>query len=193
MGERENQKAWEDLLDDLKERGVQTVDLWITDGNKAMLNAIELKFSASKRQRCIKHKMDNVLGYIPEKQQEQVRSELRAIFYQTSRDKADQEVAAFIAKYEKTYPTAVECLKRDLDACLTFYSFPEKHWKYIRTSNIIERLFGEVKKRTHKMASAFRNENSCLLMFYAIIRSLKLRKITVPAKATGTPENLHNP
>jgi len=191
VGERENQKAWEDLLDDLKERGVQTVDLWITDGNKAMLNAIALKFSTSQRQRCIKHKMENVLGYIPEKQQEQVRPELRAIFYQTSREKADQEAAAFIAKYEKTYPTAMECLKRDLDACLTFYSFPQKHWKYIRTSNIIERLFGEVKKRTHKMATAFRNENSCLLMFYAIIRSLKLRNITIPAKVAGTPDNLH--
>ncbi len=193
VGERENQKAWEDLLENLKERGVQTVDLWITDGNKAMLNAIELKFSASKRQRCIKHKMDNVLGYIPEKQQEQVRPELRAIFYQTSRAKADQEAAAFIAKYEKVYPTAIECLRRDFDACLTFYSFPEKHWKYIRTSNIIERLFGEVKKRSHKMAAAFRNEDSCLLLFYAVIRSLRLRKITVPAKVAGTPDNLHKP
>jgi len=192
VGERENQKAWEDLLENLKERGVQAVDLWITDGNKAMLNAIELKFSASKRQRCIKHKMDNVLGYVPEKQQEQVRPELKAIFYQTSREKADQEVAAFTAKFEKIYPTAVECLKRDLDACLTFYRFPEKHWKYIRTSNIIERLFGEVKKRTHKMASAFRNEDSCLLMFYAVIRSVKLRKITVPAKAAEALANLHN-
>jgi len=193
VGERENQKAWEDLLEDLQDRGVQTVDLWITDGNKAMLNAITLKFSTSQRQRCIKHKMDNVLGYIPEKQQDLVRPELKAIFYQTSREKADQEVAAFIAKYEKVYPTAVECLNRDLEACLTFYNFPQKHWKYIRTSNIIERLFGEVKKRTHKMAAAFRNENSCMLMFYAVIRSLKLRKITVPAQATMDPEKLHNP
>ncbi len=192
VGERENQKAWEDLLENLKERGMQAVDLWITDGNKAMLNAIELKFSASKRQRCIKHKMENVLGYVPEKQQEQVRPELKAIFYQTSREKADQEIAAFTAKFEKIYPTAVECLKRDLDACLTFYSFPERHWKYIRTSNIIERLFGEVKKRTHKMAAAFRNEDSCLLMFYAVIRSVKLRKITVPAKAAEASANLHN-
>jgi transposase-like protein len=61
----------------------------------------------------------------------------------------------------------------------------------IRTSNIIERLFGEVKKRTHKMAAAFRNENSCLLMFYAVIRRLKLRKITVLAE-DAAPANLHN-
>jgi putative transposase len=135
------------------------------------VNAIESKFPTSQRQRCIKHKMDNVLGYIPEKQQEQVRPELKAIFYQTSREKADQEVAAFIAKYEQVYPTAVDCLKRNLEACLTFYAFPNRHWKNIRTTNIIERLFGEVKKRSHKMAAALRNENSCTLMFYAVIRS----------------------
>lgn len=192
VGERENQTAWEDLLENLKDRGVKTVDLWITDGNKAMVNAIQLKFSASKRQRCIKHKMDNILGYVPEKQQEQIRPELRAIFYQANREKADQEAAAFILKYEKIYPTAVECLKRDWEACLTFYAFPEKHWKYIRTSNIIERLFGEVKKRTHKMATAFRNEDSCLLMFYAIIRSVKLRRITMPVQFAQTPQILHN-
>jgi transposase-like protein len=192
VGERENQNAWEDLLENLKERGVQKVDLWITDGNKAMLNAIGLKFPSAQRQRCVLHKMENVLGYVPEKQQDLVRPELRAIFYQDSRAKADQEVAAFICKYEKVYPTAVECLRRDLEACLTFYNFPFKHWKYIRTSNIIERLFGEVKKRTHKMAAAFRNENSCLLMFYAVIRSLKLRKITVPAKGASSSDLLHN-
>lgn len=192
VGERENQAAWEDLFDQLKERGVGQIDLWCTDGHKAMLNALEIKFSTSKRQRCVKHKMENVLGYIPEKQQDQVRPELKAIFYQTSREKNDQELAAFVTKYEKTYPSAVQCLQRDIEACLTFYSFPEKHWKFIRTTNIIERLFGEVKKRSHKMAAAFRNENSCMFMFYAVIRSLKLRRISVPAQVASLPEILHN-
>jgi transposase-like protein len=192
VGERENQDAWEALLEQLKERGVERIDLWCTDGHKAMLNALQIKFSASKRQRCIKHKMENVLGYIPEKQQDLVLPELRAIFYQTSREKADQELAAFVAKYEKTYPSAIECLQRDQEACLTFYSFPEKHWKFIRTTNAIERLFGEVKKRSHKMAAAFRNEDSCMLMFYAVIRSLTLRRISIPAQDTEQPENLHN-
>lgn len=182
VGERENQPAWEELLEDLKRRGVKEVDLWITDGNQAMLNAIELKFSASRRQRCIQHKMNNILGYIPESQQEQVEPELKAIFYQQSREKADQEVAAFCEKYTKSYPTAIECLKRDLEACLTFYDFPKNHWRTIRTNNVIERLFGEVKKRTHKMAAPFRNEDSCLLMFYAVIRSLKFRKLAMKSK-----------
>jgi putative transposase len=182
VGERENQDAWEDLLDDLKRRGVRTVDLWTTDGNRAMLNALEIKFANSQRQRCIKHKMENVLSYIPSSQREGIKPELKAIFYQESREKADQEIVAFFEKYEQVYPTAVECLKRDLEACLTFYAFPKAHWKTIRTTNVIERLFGEVKKRSHKMAAAFRNEDSCLLMFYAVIRGLKFRRISMPAR-----------
>ena len=182
VGERENQNAWEELLDDLKRRGVQEIGLWITDGNQAMLNAIGLKFPTSQRQRCVQHKMKNILGYLPESQQAQVEPELKAIFYQENREKADQEVAAFCEKYAQSYPTAIDCLKRDLEACLTFYAFPKNHWKTIRTTNVIERLFGEVKKRTHKMAAPFRNEESCLLMFYAIIRSLKFRKFSMKPK-----------
>jgi transposase-like protein len=191
VGERENQNAWEDLLEDLRSRGVETVDLWITDGNKAMLNAIQGKFAASNRQRCLKHKIENVLAYVPKKHHEQVRPELKAIFYQENREKADQALAAFVKKYADIYSSAIECLKRDLEACLTFYRFPEQHWRYLRTTNIIERLFAEVKKRSHKMAAAFRNENSCMLMFYAVIRSLRLRRITVTTQEIGFP-NLHN-
>jgi transposase-like protein len=180
VGDRENQNAWEQLLDDLKGRGVEQIDLWITDGNRAMLNAVDTKFPTAKRQRCVKHKMDNVLSYVPQKQRDQVEPELKAIFYQDSRAQAEQVLAAFCAKYEKIYSTAVECLQRDIEACLTFYDFPRTHWKVIRTTNVIERLFLEVKKRSHKMSAAFRNEDSCLLMFYAVIRSLQFKKVKMP-------------
>ncbi len=182
VGERENQMAWEDLMDDLKQRGVEKVGLWITDGNQATINAVTHKFPESARQRCVKHKMDNILGYIPKKQQEQVKPELKAIFYQANRQKADQEVAAFIEKYKPLYPTAIECLNRDLEACLTFYDFPKEHWKTIRTTNVIERMFLEVKRRSKKMGAAFRNENSCLLMFFAVIRGINFRRIPIPPK-----------
>jgi putative transposase len=179
-GERENQGAWENLLADIKERGVETVDLWITDGHQAMLNAIALKFPSSKRQRCVKHKMDNILSHVVEKQREAVRVELRAIFYQKNRAKADQVAAAFAEKYRTLYPSALACMERDWEACLTFYAYPEAHWPNIRTSNIIERMFEEVKKRSKKMAAAFRNEGSCLLLFYAVVRTLRFRKIRMP-------------
>lgn len=182
IGDRENQAAWEELFADLKQRGVTEVGLFITDGNQATIKALEAEFPLSRRQRCIKHKLENVLGYIPQQQQEAVLPELRAIFYQESREKAEQVLAAFCLKYAEVYPTAVGCLQRDIAACLTFYAFPREHWQTIRTTNIIERLFGEVKKRSRKMAAAFRNEASCLLMFYAVIRSLKFRKIAVTTK-----------
>ncbi|MGH7928512.1 MAG: IS256 family transposase, partial [Candidatus Binatia bacterium] len=84
IGERENQQAWTDLLEQFKQRGMQQVDLWITDGNQAMLNAIALKFSTARRQRCVVHKIQNVLGYIPKERRPQVEPELKAIFYQQS-------------------------------------------------------------------------------------------------------------
>lgn len=185
VGDRENQTAWEGLFEELRQRGVKRVGLWVTDGHQAMLNALAAKFPEAPRQRCIKHKMENVLSDVPDKQRDQVLPELRALFYQLNREQADQSVAAFCAKYEPIYPTAVACLRRDLEACLTFYAFPKAHWRSIRTSNIIERLFGEVKRRSHKMAAAFRNENSCLLMFYAVTRSLKFHRI-IPVTSNGT-------
>ncbi len=194
VGDRENEQAWKDLLEDLKGRGVKTIDVWVSDGNQAMINAITKKFPDSARQRCVVHKMDNVLSYVPTKQQEQLKPELKALFYQKDRQAADQAVAAFIQKYQTIYPTAIACLQRDLEACLTFYAFPKEHWKTIRTNNILERLFGEVKRRSHKMAAAFRTEGSCVLLFYAVIRSLKFNKLTMPAPATKQPdaEILHN-
>lgn len=71
--------------------------------------------------------------------------------------------------------------------------FLPQHWKTIRTSNVIERLFGEVKRRSHKMAAAFRNEQSCLLLFYAVIGSLKFKKLTMAVASTKQPDavNVH--
>jgi transposase-like protein len=182
VGDRENQTAWEDLLQDLLDRGVKHVALFITDGGPAMLNALTVKFATTPRQRCVLHKLDNILSYVPTSQRESVEAELKPIFYQASREKADQLAVAFREKFRAIYPTAIECMERDWEACLTFYAFPKAHWKTIRTNNVIERLFGEVKKRSHKMAAAFRNEDSCLLMFYAVIRSLTFKKLAVTDK-----------
>lgn len=188
VGDRENEQAWKDLLDDLKARGVKAIDLWVSDGNQAMLNAISKKFPDSARQRCVVHKMDKVLSSVPAKQQEQLKPALRALFYQKDRQAADQAVAACIEKYQPVYPTAITWLQRDLEACLPFYAYPKNHWKTIRTNNIIERLFGEVKRRSHKMAAAFRSEGSCLLLFSAVIRSLHFNKLTMPAPSPNQPD-----
>jgi putative transposase len=86
------------------------------DGNQAMLNAITKKFPHSARQCCVVHKMDNILSYVPTKQQEQLKPELKALYSQKDRQAADQAVAAFVEKYRAVYPTAIACLQRDLEA-----------------------------------------------------------------------------
>ena len=80
VGDREHEQAWKDLLEDLKQRGVKAIDLWVSDGNQAMKSAITKKFPDSAPQRCVVHKMDNVLSYVPTKQQEQLKLELKALF-----------------------------------------------------------------------------------------------------------------
>lgn len=182
VGDRENQAAWEELFENLKYRGVKEVGLLITDGHQAMLNAVAAKFQTVPRQRCVKHKMENVLGYLPKKHREEVGEELKAIFYQENEEDARRVADAFCLKYGRDYPSAVECLRRDFDACLTFYSFPPEHWRAIRTTNAIERLIEEVKRRSHKMGAAFRSEGSCLLMFYAVIRGVKFQRLTMPLR-----------
>ncbi len=74
-----------------------------------MINAMTAKFGRSQRQRCVMHKMENVLSYVPTKQQDQVRPELKAVFYQPSREAADQAVAAFMEKYRTIYPANLSC------------------------------------------------------------------------------------
>jgi len=164
-GDRENEQAWTDLLEQFKQRGLQTVGLWITDGNQAMLNAIERKFPTAQRQRCVLHKMKNVLGYLPKQQHAAIEPELKAIFYQDNREQADQLLAAFCAKYQKSYPTAIECLCRDSEACLTFYNFPKEHWKTIRTNNVSERLFEDVRRAQSSRGQKALSQNECRLSY----------------------------
>ena len=178
-GEHENEAAWSDLLDSIKLRGVKTVDLWITDGGQAMINAIKTQFPSSQRQRCMKHKMENVLSHVPEKQRDAVEKDFKAIFYQPDRAKADQEAMIFRERYRPHFPEAIDCMERDWEACMTFYKFPQAHWVRIRTSNVIERMFLEVKKRSKKMAAAFRNEGSCLLLFFAVVRDIKFQNVNM--------------
>lgn len=98
VGDRENEQAWKDRLEDLKGRGVKEIGLWVSDGGQAMLNASTKKFPTSARQRCVMHKRDNGLSYIPTKQQDQIQPALRALFSQKDRQGADQAVAAFLEK-----------------------------------------------------------------------------------------------
>jgi len=79
-------------------------------------------------------------------------------------------------------------LQRDLEACLSFYTLPKEHRKIIRTNNVLERLYGEIKRRFHKMAAAFRSEGTWVLLFYAFIRCLYFNKLMMSASSIKQPD-----
>ena len=89
-------------------------------------------------------------------------------------DDARDEARQFLSRYRREFPTAVETLTRHLEESLTFYRFPESHWKHIRTSNVIERAFKEVKRRT-RVIGRFPNETSALVMVFSILNEERLK------------------
>ncbi len=98
-------------------------------------------------------------------------------------DDARDEAKQFLSRYSREFPTACETLARHLEECLTFYRFPERHWKHIRTSNVIERAFKEVKRRT-RVVGRFPNETSALVMVFSLLEGerLKWQKIGMRAE-----------
>ena len=174
----ESAAAWQTLVDDVKRRGVEQVELCVTDGDAGLIEVLERAFPKMQRQRCITHKERNVLAKVPARAKKEIGAALHGIFTQPSRPEALEHVVAFRMRYEKVYPEAVACLERDLDECLTFYHFPREMWRHIRTNNCMEGLFHTIRQRTNKIG-AFRNETSCLLIVCAMIQSIHFNRITV--------------
>ena len=174
LGPRESEKAWQAVLDDLVRRGLEEPALIITDGSQGLIRGIKSVWPEAPRQRCTAHKTRNVLTRVPRKSQAKVKRDLVKIFHAPDLDEAQQALKAFLAKYGDALPTACETLCRNLDDCLTFYRFPEVHWKRIRTSNAIERAFKEVRRRT-RVIENFPNEKSALVVVWATIEQDRLK------------------
>jgi putative transposase len=172
-GDKEFAGTWREFFKDLKKRGLDgsAVRLGIMDGLSGLEKVFEEEFSQAKVQRCQVHVARNVLAKVPRNTKKVVADDLRSIFYASSRKKADEFAEAFAAKWEKDIPSAVKCLSNSLDRCLTFFSFPEEEWISLRTTNVIERLNKEFKRRTKPM-EIVAGENACYLLLAFI--SLKM-------------------
>jgi putative transposase len=162
------------VLNDLVERGLREPLLLITDGNPGLLRAMKDIWPEVARQRCAVHRIRNVLARIPKKKQDEVKKDVHRIFYAACLDDARDEVRQFMSRYSREFPTACETLAKHLEECLTFYRFPERYWKHIRTSNVIERSFKEVKRRTN-VIGRFPNETSALVMVFSILNEERLK------------------
>ena len=172
-GDKESATAWREAFKDLKGRGLDgsCVQLGIMDGLSGLEKVFREEFPHAKVQRCQVHVARNVLAKVPQKLKTSVADDLRSIFYASSRKKADEFAASFVERWEKDVPSAVKCLSISLDACLTFFSFPEEEWISLRTTNAIERLNKEFKRRTKPM-EILAGENACYLLLAFI--SLKM-------------------
>jgi len=164
----ESDAAWGSFIYDLKRRGLKDPLLVVSDGNHGVIAAIESHFPESWRQRCVRHKVENVLECVPSEDEANVREELDKIFYgATSLEQAKLAVNEFKRRYRNVYPSAIECLERDLAQCLTFYMFPQSHWRRIRTSNRLERMNLEIRRRL-KTIGRHPFEEGCLALVYRI-------------------------
>ena len=177
-GDKESSSSWREFFKDLKLRGLDgsKVTLGIMDGLPGLETVFREEFSQARTQRCQVHVARNVLAKVPKKFKEEVASDLRSTFYAASREEADERFDVFKQKWQKIVPSAVECLERSVEACLTFFNFPAEEWISLRTTNVIERLNKEFRRRTRPM-EILAGEAACyrILAFICIKMELHWR------------------
>jgi len=182
LGNQESYNAWKWFLEDMVRRGLQEPILTVIDGCPGLIRAVKEVFPDSDIQRCTKHRTENVLDKVLKEDREKVKDSLRKIFYAPSYDHAKEAVELFKDKWGRKYPSAVEILTEDIELCLTYYHYPYRHWKRIRTTNVVERSFGEVKRRT-KGIGRFQDEQRALAMVYWQLKELRWYGVNMTKEA----------
>jgi putative transposase len=168
----ESEAAWTGFLQDLYLRGLEGkhLRLIVLDGGKGLRAALPLVFPAVPVQLCWAHKMRNIADKVPRREGSCV-AEASAIYRAPNRRKAEQAFRQWKIAWQERRPKAVECVERDLDVLLNFFAAPEAHWKKVRTTNVIERAFREVRRRTRPMSS-FTNLASCDRIVFGVVSHL---------------------
>ena len=180
VGHRESYDAWLAFLHDLTARGFQEPLLVISDGNPGLKKALREVFPHALRQRCQVHKMRNILAKLPRTIQAKMKRLIHQVFYAATFEEGLKRGRALIARFKARYPSAMACLEDDLEACLVHLKFPTEHHVRLRTTNLLERTFGEGRRRT-KVIGRFFTEASCLQLVYAtlITASQQWRGVTM--------------
>lgn len=168
LGPRESTDAWLAFLHDMTARGLQEPLLIILDGSPGLLRAVKQIFPRVRRQRCQVHKMRNILAKLPRLAQKELKPLVRQVFLAPDYATGLRRGRALIARFRERYPSAMECLEKDLEECLTYLHFPVEHRKRIRTTNLLERTFGESRRRT-KVIPRFQHEKACLALIFATL------------------------
>jgi len=182
LGNQESYSSWKGFLDDLLRRGMNEPMLTIIDGCPGLVKAVHEVFTEADVQRCTKHKTENVLDKVLKQDRANVKESVRKIFYASTYEHALEAVELFKKNWNRKYPSATECLLEDIEACLTYYKYPYQHWRRIRTTNVAERGFREVKRRT-KGVGRFQAEERALTMVYWQLKELKWHGVRMTGEA----------
>ena len=143
----ESEAAWRALLDDLIRRGLRTPELVVVDGAPGLEKALAALWPDMAVQRCTVHKHHNLLAHAPERLHEEISDDYRDMIYAATRGEVETRRKAFIRKWRLKCRAVADSLEEVGDKLFTFTQFPPSQWKSIRTSNAIERLHEEFKRR----------------------------------------------
>ena len=183
-GYRESTESWSEVLRDLKERGMNCPCLVVGDGNLGIWGALANIYPGAPEQRCWNHKMVNVLDKLPKKLQGQARSHLQDIVYSETREAAEAERDDFVRWCrQEGYRRAGETLLRDWDRMVTFYRFPQEHWRHLRTTNVVESPFAGLRLRTNAAKRYKKVENATAVIWkMLLLAEQRFHRLDAPEK-----------
>lgn len=167
LGAEESEQSWTELLSQLCERGLSGVRLVIADDHRGLANAVRRQLPEAQRQRCTVHLERNVLIKVPQRLRARVAKQLRWIFDAPAATEARKRLHDFAQGLGRQVPEALRCLEEGFAAATQFFAFPREHWARLRSTNGLERLHGEIKRRTRSIG-AFPDRASALRLVTAV-------------------------
>jgi putative transposase len=170
-GSREDVETVRAFFQDLRGRGLNDPLLVVTDGAPGIIRAAEECFPRATRQRCLVHRMRNLVVKVPEPAWPEFKERVRACYQAPSRAIARELRAGLVADYQRELPNAVACFQDDFEACIAHLRFPITHRRALRTTNLLERLFLEERRRLKIIPNAFGEKAVLKLMYGAMIRA----------------------
>lgn len=181
-GQRESTESWSAILRDLKRRGMRPPRLVVGDGHLGIWGALANVFPQAPEQRCWNHRIVNILDRVPKKKQTEARQRLTAIPYAPTQEEAEDQKKDFQKWCERNGMTeAAKLLDRDWERMITFYRFPKEHWPHLRTTNIVESPFAQVRLRTSASKRYKKVENATAVIWKTLMLAQKqFRKLRAP-------------
>jgi transposase-like protein len=167
LAHRESRSSWRDFLLELRERGLTGVEFVVSDDHAGLRQAIVEVLPEAAWQRCYVHFLRNALDYVPRKVDDDCLRELRWLYDRRNFAEARRDLAAWLAKWQVTYPKLCGWVEEHIEETLTFYRLPRQHHKHLKSTNLLERLNEEIKRRTH-VVRIFPNAESCLRLVRAL-------------------------